>query len=103
MSPTPESTGRNPLAEIDEIVRTMKTVLEAMANMGEEMIRYREAWNSTQEKLTPMMDVLGDSFGKQTELNESFNRIVTEAVQTITSLEERISALENGNRLIVIP
>jgi hypothetical protein len=85
---------RDPFAEIDEIIKTTKTILAAMANMGEEMIRYREKWTETQEKLIPAMGILGDNFDRQAALNEVLNRSIASCLGAITALEGRVASLE---------
>jgi|SRR5665213_630055 len=88
------STKRDLPGEIDEIIRTTKTILSAMKNMGEEMIHYRAAWNETQEKLIPAMGTIGDNSEKQAALNEMLSNSLTRCLEIITALEGRISSLE---------
>jgi methyl-accepting chemotaxis protein len=96
MNQTPESAGRDLFAEIDEIVNTMQAVLKAVANMGEEVIRYRRSWSETAEQLTVLTAALNGGIERQTELNEVFSKTMTESVKVATSLDERISEVESG-------
>jgi len=99
MNPTPESTGRDVLAEIDEIASTMKTVLAAASDMGEEVIHYRQSWGEMAEKLTVAMDTLEVRFGKQGELSKTIGETVTRSINIAVALEERISTIERETLL----
>jgi len=126
----PEAAPRDVFAELDEIIATMKTVLKAVANIGEEIIQYRQSWKDMAEKMALAMATLNDHFDEQAKLNEAISestsksiniaieleekilRIDSDSIGPLTdgfaglvnvtsNLEERLAALENGYRLIL--
>ena len=93
MNPTPDSTGRDVLSEIDEIVRTMHTVLKAVDNMGEEVIRYRTSFTKMVEGLATIQDTQSNNLTALNDLKESM-RILDATVTFVTSLDHRLSSIE---------
>jgi hypothetical protein len=119
----PDAAPRDVFVELDEIIATMKTVLKAVANMGEEIIKYRESWDKTASQIAILFPMLEDRIVGQAQLNEGIaetmkehftvttaliervatieETLVTPITNVIENFEGRLSALESGYRLIL--